>query len=145
MGNGGLATFAPIPGWRGVVGVTAFDVHQATLSAFYVAGVTRLFWQTRARLLRSLVAVGRMGLTTYLIDTAFGVLLFLGYGLGQSGHLGLTASVGLGLAFFALQIPLSNWWLARCQFGPAEWLWRSLTYLKAQPERKKAGTTATVA
>ena len=43
MGNGGLAIFAPIPGWRGVVGVTTFDVHQATLSAFYVAGVTLLF------------------------------------------------------------------------------------------------------
>ncbi|WP_461053071.1 DUF418 domain-containing protein [Spirosoma arcticum] len=137
MLNGGLNIFAPMPGWRGVMAITAFDVHQATLSAFYVAGVTLLFWQTRARLLRSLVAVGRMGLTTYLADTAFGVLLFLGYGLGQLGRLSLTASVGLGLAFFALQIPFSNWWLARYHFGPVEWLWRSLTYGKAQPWRKE--------
>lgn len=134
--TGGNLFGPPIPGWAGVIGNTAFDVHQATLSAFYVADVTLLFWQTRAWLLHQLVAVGRMGLTTYLSGTAFGVLLFLGYGLGQLGHLGMAASVGLGLAFFALQIPVSNGWLARYQFGPVEWLWRSLTYLKPQPWHK---------
>jgi len=134
--TGGNLFGPPLPGWMGMIGNTAFDVHQATLSAFYVAGVTLLFWQTRAVLLRALVSVGRMGLTTYLTDSVFGVLVFLGYGLGQLGHLGMAASVGLGLAFFALQIPVSNWWLARFQFGPVEWLWRSLTYLKAQPWQK---------
>ncbi|WP_425290666.1 DUF418 domain-containing protein [Spirosoma linguale] len=128
--------FAQLEGWTGVVSNTAFDVHQATLSAFYVAGITLLFWQTRAVLLHALVSVGRMGLTTYLTDTLFGVLVFLGYGMGQLGHLGMAASVGLGLVFFALQIPFSNGWLARYQYGPVEWLWRSLTYLKPQPWRK---------
>lgn len=134
--TGGVLFGPPLSGWAGAVADTAFDVHQATLSAFYVAGVTLLFWQTRAVFLRLLVAVGRMGLTTYLTDTIFGVLVFLGYGLGQLGHLGMAASVGLGLAFFAVQIPLANWWLARYRFGPVEWLWRSLTYWKAQPWRK---------
>jgi len=141
--NGGLSFGPPTPGWGGVIGATAFDVHQATLSAFYVAGVTLLFWQTRAALLWSLVAVGRMGLTTYLTDTALGVMVFLGYGLGQLGHLGLAASIGLGLAFFALQIPFSNWWLAHYHYGPVEWLWRSLTYGRAQAGRKmSAGRVA---
>ena len=27
-------------------------------------------------------------------------------------------------------------WLARFRFGPAEWLWRSLTYGQAQPFRR---------
>ena len=135
---GGVAMGPPPPGWRGVVGATAFDVHQATLSAFYVAAVTLLFWQTRARFLHSLVAVGRMGLTTYLTQTLFGVLVFLGYGLGLVGKLGMAASVGVGLLFFALQIPLANTWLSRHQFGPVEWLWRSLTFGKAQPWRKPA-------
>ncbi len=134
--TGGVLFGPPLSGWAGAVADTAFDVHQATLSAFYVAGVTLLFWQTRAAFLGSLVAVGRMGLTTYLSDSAFGVLVFLGYGLGQLGHLGIAASVGLGLAFFAGQILVSNWWLVRYQFGPVEWLWRSLTYLKPQPWRK---------
>ena len=134
--TGGVLFGPPLPGWFDVVANTAFDVHQATLSTFYVAGITLLFWQTRAWLLHRLVAVGRMGLTTYLSDTVFGVSVFLGYGLGQLGHLGMAASVGLGLAFFMLQIPFSNWWLTRYHFGPVEWLWRSLTYGKAQPWRK---------
>ena len=133
--NGGL-TMGPPQGWKDVIVATAFDVHQATLSAFYVAGITLLFWQTRAALLHRLVAVGRMGLTTYLSGTAFGVLVFLGYGLGQLGKMGLTTSVGIGLGFFALQIPLSNRWLKRYHYGPVEWLWRSLTYGKEQPWRK---------
>lgn len=91
------------------------------------------------------MAVGRIGLTTYLTDTVFGALVFLGYGLGQLGHLGLAASIGLGLAFFAGQILFSNWWLARYQFGPVEWLWRSLTYRKEQLWRKKTGETVLVA
>ena len=134
--NGGLKLGLPSPGWKDVIVATAFDVHQATLSAFYVAGVTLLFWRTRAVLLHQLVDVGRMGLTTYLVGTAFGGMVFLGYGLGQLGKMGLTASVGLGLLFFALQIPFSNWWLKHFHFGPVEWLWRSLTFGKAQPWQK---------
>jgi uncharacterized protein len=32
------------------------------------------------------------------------------------------------LIFFAVQVPLSRWWLARFEMGPMEWLWRRLTY-----------------
>ena len=136
LAMGGFTMGPPPPGWQGFVGGVAFDVHQATLSAFYVAAVTLLFWQTRTRFLHSLVAVGRMGLTIYLMQSLFGVLFFLGYGLGLVGKLGMAASVGAGLLFFALQIPFAAWWLSRYQFGPVEWLWRSLTYGKAQPWRK---------
>jgi uncharacterized protein len=27
------------------------------------------------------------------------------------------------------------WWMRRFRFGPMEWLWRSLTYMKLQPMR----------
>ena len=33
---------------------------------------------------------------------------------------------------YLVQIPFSLWWLRRFQFGPLEWLWRSLTYGKRQ-------------
>lgn len=136
--NGGFQMGGPPQSWKDVIMATAFDVHQATLSAFYVSALTLLVWQKKATALRPLMAVGRMGLTTYLMGTAFGVLIFLGYGFGQLGHLGLAVSIGLGLAFFILQIPFSNWWLARYQFGPVEWLWRSLTYRKAQEWKQKS-------
>ena len=129
---GGISKGPPVPGWKGVVGATAFDIHQITLSIFYISVVILIYWNTKPAFLQLLVAVGRMGLTTYLCGTAFGALIFFGYGFGLIGHIGVAAAVILGILFFALQIPFSNWWLSKYQFGPVEWLWRSLTFMKIQ-------------
>lgn len=128
----GVSIMESSQGWIGFIKASLADVHQTSLSAVYVSGLTLLFWKTKSVFLQNLIPVGRMGLTTYLMGTAFGVITFLGYGFGQLGHLGLAASVGLGLLFFALQIPFSKWWLSKYHFGPVEWFWRSLTYLKIQ-------------
>lgn len=34
---------------------------------------------------------------------------------------------------FGAEVAASRLWLARYRLGPAEWLWRSFTYGKAQP------------
>jgi len=44
--------------------------------------------------------------------------------------------------YFGVQTLVSHLWLARFRFGPAEWLWRSLTYGKAQPMRRSSMTHA---
>jgi len=129
---GGIVMGPPVSGWRGVISATAFDIHQITLSVFYISIITLIYWKTQPFFLQLLVAVGRMGLTTYLCGTAFGALIFFGYGLGLIGHIGVTASVISGIIFFTLQIPFSNWWLSKYQFGLVEWLWRSLTFMKIQ-------------
>jgi uncharacterized protein len=85
--------------------------------------------------LPSLAPLGRMGLTTYLGQTAFGVLLFYGLGFGLLGKIGAAAAVGAAIAFFILQVLLAQAWMARFTLGPVEWLWRSLTYFKLQPLR----------
>ena len=41
-------------------------------------------------------------------------------------------------AIFAVQVVSCQWWLKHFRFGPVEWLWRSLTYLKWQPMRRRA-------
>jgi uncharacterized membrane protein YeiB len=41
--------------------------------------------------------------------------------------------VVIALLIFATQMAWSPWWLARFRFGPAEWLWRPLTYGHRQP------------
>jgi uncharacterized protein len=38
--------------------------------------------------------------------------------------------MALALVIFAIQVIISKWWLERYQFGPVEWLWKSLTYGK---------------
>jgi uncharacterized protein len=39
-------------------------------------------------------------------------------------------------AIWALQLVISPIWLRHYRFGPAEWLWRSLTYWQLQPMRR---------
>jgi uncharacterized protein len=117
----------------------SYTVQQVSLSAFYVAAVTLLYWRRPSSgLLPALAPLGKMGLTTYLGQTAFGVLLFYGLGFGMLGKLGVAAAVGAGIAFFILQILLARAWMVRFSLGPVEWLWRSLTYFKLQPNTRRA-------
>jgi uncharacterized protein len=116
----------------------SFTVQQAALSAFYVSVVTLLYWRKpKEGLLAKLAPVGKMGLTIYLTQSAFGLLLFYGFGFGMLGKLGVAAAVGCGIAFYAVQIVLARWWMAHLRMGPVEWLWRALTYLTLQPNARE--------
>jgi uncharacterized protein len=80
---------------------------------------------------------GRMALTNYLIQIAAIDLLFSGYALGLGAIRPLAGPV-MALTLFAAEAAFSTLWLARFRFGPAEWLWRSLTYGRRQPMRVNA-------
>jgi hypothetical protein len=58
-----------------------------------------------------------------------------GWGLGLYGTLNRTALAGIVLAIWVFQVVVSPLWLRFFRFGPAEWLWRSLTYWQLQPMR----------
>lgn len=75
-----------------------------------------------------LAAVGRMALTNYLMHSLICLFVFTGAGFALVGHLERWALYVIVLAIWALQLWLSPWWLSRFAFGPAEWLWRTLTY-----------------
>jgi uncharacterized protein len=85
-----------------------------------------------------LAAAGRMAFTNYLSQTVIGVTLFYGYGFGLWGRLNRLELLGVVVAIWIVQLLWSPWWLARFRFGPAEWLWRSLTYRRRQPMRRRA-------
>jgi len=108
------------------------------LTATYVSFIVLLFhrgqFSTRAKWL---APVGRMALTNYLSHSIIAAFLFHSYGLGLYGEVPVWQGIILTLVIFALQIPLSIFWLKHFRFGPFEWLWRSLTYLKWQPMLKK--------
>jgi uncharacterized protein len=107
------------------------------LAAFYVAGLALLFQRPRARRFLSVLApAGRMALTNYLSQTVISQLVFYGYGLKLIGKLGPASCLLLMFSLFWVQVLVSHLWLTRFRFGPAEWLWRSLTYGKPQPMRR---------
>ena len=89
-------------------------------------------------LLRALACVGQMALTNYLAQTIMCNTIFLGFGFGLWGKLQRYEIYLVVLAIWIFQIIYSVAWLEKYRFGPAEWLWRSLTYRKRQPFRKIA-------
>jgi len=83
-----------------------------------------------------LAAIGRMALTNYLLQSIICAFIFYGMGLGLFGKVEriwqIAIVVGIWLAQFLWSLP----WLQRYNFGPFEWLWRSLTYRKRQAFKK---------
>lgn len=75
-------------------------------------------------------AVGRMALTNYLMQTVLGiVILQVILGVIDLSRWRILVFV---LVVWVIEIAWSKPWLDRFRFGPIEWLWRSLTYRKAQ-------------
>jgi len=103
---------------------------RAALMALYALSVLRLREHARAaRLLRPFAFAGRMPLSNYLLQTLMGTFIFYGWGLGfwdRATPL-IETALAVGL-FFAVQLPLSAWWLSRFRYGPVEYVWRRLTY-----------------
>ena len=76
-----------------------------------------------------------MALTNNLTQSVVFLFVLTGAGLGLIGRIGATVCFVLTLVLFGLQIAFSNWWFRYFRFGPAEWVWRSLTYGQMQPMR----------
>lgn len=125
------------PGRMTILSVTVIAVQALAVPALAITYVSAIALgvTARPRFVRFLAPVGRMALTNYLFQSVIGTLIFYSYGLGLFGKVGPAATLAMAVAIFALQIPLSAWWMKRFRFGPAEWLWRSLTYGRMQPMR----------
>ena len=114
--------------WAWSVGAVIF-ISAHILSAGYVTLLALVFLnERRRRVLLPFAAVGRMALTDYLMQSVCMTLLF--YTTGFYGRVGPALGIVITVAFFALQVVFSNWWLRTHRFGPMEWLWRGMTYGK---------------
>jgi uncharacterized protein len=88
------------------------------------------------RLSARLAAAGRMALSNYLSASILCNLIFTGVGLGLYASLSRAEVMLVVLAIWALQLGWSKPWLERHAYGPAEWLWRSLSKWARQPWRR---------
>ena len=85
---------------------------------------------------QSLAAAGRIAFSNYILSSVMMGIVFLGWGLGLYGdwhRLSLWAWAAGGIALMLLW---SRPWLDRFRFGPLEWLWRCLTYMRLFPIRR---------
>ena len=99
----------------------SLGVAWAMLVLFPVAGLP-------GRLGRGLARTGRMALSNYLLQSLVCMALFYGSGLGWFGQLDRWQLLLLAGGIGAGQLVLSSIWLSRFERGPAEGLWRRLSY-----------------
>lgn len=109
------------------------------MSLFYISSlmliITNQKWKER---LSFIAPAGRMPLTNYLVQTAVCLPLFYGYALGLFGKVSPLLGFVMVITIYALQLIFSRRWVQAFRFGPAEWMWRSLSYGKIQPIRVRA-------
>lgn len=122
-----------------------YDVGRVPMTLAHL-GLIGWLWQTPVLMTakRVLARVGQMALTNYLTQSILCGLLFTGAGLGLFGQFQRHELYYFVIAIWGLQLFWSPWWLTRFQFGPVEWLWRSLTYGRRQPMRIASPSTASV-
>ena len=114
-------------------------ISTVAMSGTLAMGFITLYQVTGFRkYLNLLTPYGRMGLTNYEMQNVIGAILFSAWGFGSFfGNMGAALLFVLGLGIYALQVLFSHYWIKRFLYGPLEWLWRSGTYLKWQPFKRK--------
>jgi uncharacterized protein len=111
-----------------------FNWWSAAVSAFYLMSFTLLVRHGLARTVTFVLSnVGRMALTNYLTQTLVSTFVFYHWGFAQFGAWTRPERCGFVLAVFAFQCIFSVLWMRTFRFGPAEWVWRSVTYFSPQP------------
>ncbi|MFG0283389.1 MAG: DUF418 domain-containing protein [Phycisphaerales bacterium JB039] len=125
-----MISYLTVGGWFNTIGSVPVALGHAGLLLLIVKlGLLR-------GLCFGLARVGQMAFTNYLMQSILCSLIFYGWGLGLAGDVSRLQQELVVLGIWIVQIAWSVWWLRRFRFGPAEWLWRSLTYWKPQPMRR---------
>ncbi len=119
-----------------------YDLMNVLMVGFYISGLALLlFKQTWSKILSPFAAIGKMALTNYLLQTVSGLLIFYHVGLGWFHETEPYQNLLIALLVFILQVLFSVTWLRFFNFGPVEWIWRSLMYMKMQPMLKNSRLT----
>lgn len=75
---------------------------------------------------------GRMALTVYLGESIICTTLFYSYGFRLYGTISIWEGLLFSVAIYTLLAFLAQFMVKKLHYGPAEWLWRTLTYGKRQ-------------
>jgi uncharacterized protein len=139
-----ITTIGVVQAWRGgfeIVSSTAwlfgpYDLCRVS-GALANASVILLILRAGALqwLTRRIAAVGQMALSNYLLTSITCQFLFLWGPTHWYQYLEYYKLYFVVAGVWALNLVWSPIWLSHFQFGPVEWVWRSLTYWHRQPMR----------
>lgn len=122
--------------WFGLMAATA-DPGRFTVAAGHIAVIMLLCKAGALRFLtQTLAKVGQMALSNYLLTSILCTLYFNGYGFGMFARLQRHQLLYVVVVVWLICLIFSTVWLRYFRFGPVEWLWRSLTYVRKQPLRR---------
>ena len=122
-------------GWLQPV-VYAFGV--PGMGIFYACMIALMYTKTNLKPLVTVFApMGRMALTNYLMQSVLSCFVFMSYGWGQTAKMGPIWFTLISIGVLIFQMVFSDLWLKKFQYGPMEWLWRSMTYGKIQSIKNK--------
>lgn len=92
-----------------------------------VSGFALLFYSWRWLAVFS--PLGRMSLTSYVVQSIIGTTIYYGFGLGLYKYTGASYALLIGIGLALLQRQFSVWWLSRHKQGPLETLWHKATWI----------------
>lgn len=121
------------PQWALGPGKLANLAATPALALAYVA--LMVLWKRSAKRSRShhaIERVGQMALSNYIGQSILASTIFYGFGLGLYASVNRVEILAITALIFFVQIAFSNAWMKRFRYGPLEWLWRSLSYLRPQ-------------
>lgn len=83
------------------------------------------------------VFLGKMTLTNYLSVSVCMIILLYGIGLGLLDKISISQIWLMAVGFIVLALYGSEKWLKVFKYGPAEWVWRQLSWNKRLPLRRQ--------
>jgi uncharacterized protein len=119
--------------WSGSFRPT-YEIGRLFMALGYIGAITlSCKHQVLCSAQKALAWVGKMALANYPSHSIICNSIFMGFGLGLAGELERYEVSPVVVGIWTFQLVLSSWWLQKFKFGPAEWLWRTLTYGERQP------------
>ncbi|UXV31563.1 DUF418 domain-containing protein [Mammaliicoccus sciuri] len=86
--------------------------------------------QTARKILTPLQSIGKLSLTTYIMQSVICIIIFYGVGFNFYGKLPVLTIYIIGIVIYFVQLIVSYLYLMKFKQGPLEKLWRKVTYLK---------------
>ncbi len=105
------------------------------LIAFGYIGIIMLWIRKGSfiNLQEKLRTIGKTALTAYLIQTVIATFIFYGIGLGLFGYVHRAYQLVIMFLIWYVLLKLCPMWVRKYHYGPVEWIWRMLTYMKLIP------------